>query len=725
MTDKATLFTREELLGGGSARRATALLGAIENRTAQLVAQSRLPNPYLPAASFTERNAAFLGAIAAGRDAASVTIQEIERHAPAWAALLPERRDPSLYAGLARLLGKKYRFAASDVPQLHAALGLAEPEVRAAFERQFRTALDSIFVVQEAPRERLRWRWSAVASWAERLPAFWLAFFVTLIIGAVNLALPIAVAGVGALPGVALIVALGLVNMITVAAMVEIVMRSGSLRYGTAFIGTIAADYLGQAGSAILSAVLTAFSFGLLLIFYIGISTTLADVLPVPAPAWMIVLFMVGLYFLSRGSLNATIASTIIITTINIGILLTLTLLAFTHLRPENLLYVNLPWSGDRPVAPGLLGALIGVILDIYSAHILVAIFGKKLLQRDPSGRSVVRGHMVGIAFAMLLNAMWVLAVCGAVAPEVLAAQSSTVLAPLAATVGPLARVLGAIFVILSMGLGSIQFSLALFNLARERVAQLMPNVSRGRFLLALTPVILVLLVAEWMVLTGTGSFAGILGFLGVMVHSLMSGIFPALLLVASRRKGELVPGVSYRFLGHPLLIGAIYLLFLGNLFLHGLVIWQHPLMRAGGVFMGLLIFGITVGMARRGAFARRAVVELRHDQRLGGRQTLNVVVGGEPLAAEARVEGRQASVALPATGARELKLWAHRITPVGDSEPLDGLVEIAEGNAVRRIDLGPSGMVILPFDGGPCEMRVQVQPWPTNEVAHYNDGQK
>lgn len=353
---------------------------------------------------------------------------------------------------------------------------------------------------------------------------------------------------------------------------------------------------------------------------------------------------------------------------------------------------------------------MIGVILDIYSAHILVAIFGKKLLQRDPSGRSVVRGHIVGIAFAMLLNAMRVLAVCGAVAPEVLAAQSSTVLAPLAATVGPLARVLGAIFVILSMGLGLIQFSLALFNLARERVAQLMPNVSRGRFLLALTPVILVWLVAEWMVLTGTGSFAGMLGFLGVMVHSLMSGIFPALLLVASRRKGELVPGVSYRFLGHPLLIGGIYLLFLGNLFLHGLVIWQHPLMRAGGVFMGLLIFGVTVGMARRGAFARRAVVELRHDQRPGGRQTLSVVVGGEPLAAEARVEGRQACVTLPATGARELKIWAHSVTRAGDSEPLDGLVEITEGSTVRRIDLRLSGMVTLPFDGEPCEMRVEVR---------------
>ena len=710
MTDKATLFTREELLGGGSARRATALLGAIENRTAQLVAQSRLPNPYLPAASFTERNAAFLGAIAAGRDAATVTIQEIERYAPEWAALLPERRDPSLYATLARLLGKKYRFAAGDVPQIQAALGLAQPEVRAAFERQFGAALDSIFVVQEAPRERLRWRWSAITSWAERLPAFWLAFVVTLIIGAVNLALPIAVAGVGALPGVALIVALGLVNIITVAAMVEIVMRSGSLRYGTAFIGTVVADYLGQAGSAILSVVLTAFSFGLLLIFYIGISTTLADVSPLPASAWMIVLFMVGLYFLSRGSLNATIASTVIITTINILILLTLTLLAFTHLRPENLLYANLPWSSGHPLAPGLLGALIGVILDIYSAHILVAIFGKKLLQRDPSGRSVARGHMLGIVFSMLLNSLWVLAVCGAVAPEVLAAQSSTALAPLAATVGPLVGVLGAIFVVLSMGLGSIQFSLALFNLARERVAQLLPRVSRGRFLLSLTPVILALLVAEWMVLTGTGSFAGILGFLGVMVHSLMSGIFPALLLIASRRKGDLVPGVSYRLLGHPLLIGAIYLLFLGNLFLHGLLIWQHPLMRAGGVLMGLLIFGVTVAMVRRGAFARRAVVELRDQEQPGGPPTLRVVAGGEPLAAEARVDGRQVCVALPTTGARELKVWAHNVTAAGDSDRREGLVEISQWGAVRRIELGSSGMIIQPYDGGPCEIRVEVQ---------------
>ncbi|HWQ13596.1 MAG TPA: hypothetical protein VNL77_12385 [Roseiflexaceae bacterium] len=711
MSRQATLFSREELLGGSGARRATALLGVIEHRTAQLAAQSQVSVPYLPPASSSARNAAFLAAIAAGRARAPVTIQEIERHAPAWAMLLPERRDPALYATLARLLGRKYRFAAADVPRLGAALELAAPDVSEMFVRQFGAPLGSIFAPRETADERLRWYLSSVTNWAERLPAFWLAFVVTLIIGAVNLALPIAVAGVGALPGIALIIALGLVNMVTVAAMVEVVMRSGSLRYGTAFIGTAAADYLGQATSVILSTVLTAFSAGLLLIFYLGISTTLADAVPLPAPAWMLVLFAIALVFLTRGSLGATIASTAIITIVNIVILLTLTLLALPHLRPANLLYANLPWGGERPFAPALLGALIGVILDIYSAHILVAIFGKMLLRRDPGGRAVVRGHVAGIGFAMLLNSVWVLAVCGAVAPEVLAAESSTALVPLADAVGPLAHGLGAVFVILSMGLGLIQFSLALLNLARERVVKLLPSGSRWLFPLSLTPVVLVLLVAEWMVLTGTGSFAGILGFLGVMVHSLMSGIFPALLLTASRRKGELVPRVSYRFLGHPLLIGGIYLLFLGNLFLHGLLIWEHPLLRFGGVLIGLLILGITARVVRRAAFAPRLVVELRHSEHLARPPALSVVCGGTPLVVEATVTGRQAVVALPATGVRELRVWLHRVGAAGDSEALGGVTTIGKGDAARRVEIGAGGVATLPSDGGACELRIEVRP--------------
>ena len=716
-SDESALFSREALLGGLSARRATTLLFAIENRTAHLVARSPRAIPIvLSEHAARQRERAFLEALAQGRDVPiQPTIQDLERYAPEWADLVPE--DPGMRAGVAHLLGSKHVFTSLAVPRLRSALGLDTEAVRQAYEGLYGTPLATIFARRVRLADRLRWAGSRLAGRLDALPAFWLAFVVTLIIGAVNLALPIAVAGVGAIPGIALIVLLGIINVVTITAMVEVVTRSGSIRYGNAFIGTVVADYLGGAGSAILSAVLTAFSFGLLLIFYVGISTTLADATALPAGVWMIVLFLIGLYFLTRGSLNATVASAIVITTINVGLLLVLSALALPHVRLENLTYVNLPWITGGSFSPILLGALIGIVLDIYAAHILVAIFGKMLLQRDPSGRSVVRGHAAGIGFAMLLNIVWVLAICGAVAPEVLADQSSTVLVPLAAEVGSQVRVLGAIFVILSMGLGLIQFSLALFSLARERIGQRFSwGGSRAQFLLSLVPVILVLLVAEWMVLTDTGSFAGILGFIGVMVHSLMSGIFPVLLLVASRRKGELVPGVSYRALGHPVVIGSVYLLFLSNLFLHGLLIWEHPLLRVGGVLMGLLMLAVTVAMIRSGAFAPRVVVELRDDRRPDGQSLFAITAGGRPAVSLVRLRSddgerqiesatgtlpmfgalRSVGIHLPAGPARELKVWGHTITADGISESLAARVTIQDGDEQQALDLGRTGEEIV-----------------------------
>ena len=733
--DEPGLFSRDAIMGGWSARHATTLLFAIESRTARFVASRQRAVPIvLSERASKEREQDFLEALAQGRDLPGrITIQDLERHAPDWADLVPE--DPSMRAGLAHLLGGKYAIPVAATPRLRAALGLDADAVREAYQRRYGSSLDTIFARRVRLGDRLRWATSGIAARLDGLPVFWLAFVLTLIIGAVNLALPIAVAGVGALPGIVMIVVLGIINLVTIVAMVEVVTRSGSIRFGNAFIGTVVTDYLGSTASALLSALLTAFSFGILLIFYVGISTTIADATGMPASLWMLVLFGIGLFFLTRGSLNATVASAIVITAVNVTLLIVLSAMAFSHFRIEHLTYVNLPWSEGNTFAPILLGALVGVILDIYAAHILVAVFGKMLLDRDRGGRSVVRGHAAGIGFAMLLNVVWVVAVSGAIAPEVLVEQTSTVVVPLAAVVGPQVQILGAIFVILSMGLGLIQFSLALFNLARERVGDRFPRAgSRGRFLIALTPVIGVLVVAEWMVLTGSGSFTGILGFLGVMVHSLMSGIFPMLLVVASRRKGELLPGISYRALGHPVIVGGVYLLSAANLFVHGLVIWDEPLLQAGGLLVGVVMLVVTALMIRRGAFATRVVVEVRRDLRAAGRSLVAVTSGGRPADAEiglvdvggGRSVQRSATelqdlatveaieVNLPGGRASEVKVWAHTITAEGASERLAARVTVGDGVAEREFDLGSvDGGVVLPLGPGGSHLRIVLPETP------------
>jgi hypothetical protein len=138
----------------------------------------------------------------------------------------------------------------------------------------------------------------------------------------------------------------------------------------------------------------------------------------------------------------------------------------------------------------------------------------------------------------------------------------------------------------------------------------------RSRFWLSASPVVFVFLLTEWLLLTSGASFTGFLSWQGVIAVSLFAGLLPILMLVSSRRKGEFAPGMVFRFLGHPLLVTTLYLLFLANIFLHGLIIWQGRAERASAVCMGLLLFGATVLMIGRGAFARRMVIALRKDRR-------------------------------------------------------------------------------------------------------------
>jgi hypothetical protein len=209
----------------------------------------------------------------------------------------------------------------------------------------------------------------------------------------------------------------------------------------------------------------------------------------------------------------------------------------------------------------------------------------------------------------MALYGLWMFAVNVAIDPDALTAISGTALAPLADEIGPIVHVLGSLFVILAMGIGSIHNSLGLFNLDRERlpICRRGPTTRIARrtcFLLSAAPVLIVFLLVQWMLLTDSGSFAEPLSFVGVIVMSLLGGIFPMLLLMASRHKGTFVPGVAFRALGRRAIATGIALLYLVGLFLHGLVIWQDPLQQAAALAVGVMTLGGTVRLAQQGKFA-------------------------------------------------------------------------------------------------------------------------
>jgi len=952
------LFSRDEVLGGLPAKRAATLLFLIESRTAHLVDQSRRAMEIFPTEEAAkERDLAFLEAFSLGREPPlRPTIQDFERFAPQWATLVPD--NPQIRAAVAYLLGQKYEFTYQAVPGTRAALDLDEAAVQQAYRRLYRQPLETLFATRATLGAQLRWAWARVAAWPETLPPFWTACIITvgLSLPTAILALPIAVARVGPMSGVLFLVLFGILNVLTMGCMAEACARSGAIRYGKAFVGRLVTDLLGDAGSVLLSLALAMRQFLALLASAFGLAITMLTFTRMPVEVSIALLFLIELYLLSRKTLKLSVTVMVLLGAINVGLLLPIAFLAFHHLRPDNLWAGSIPFFAGEPFDPLVLRLVFGVILSLYFGHVYVVHCARVVLPRDPSARSLIRGSMVGTAFLIVLLAIWVLAIGGAVAPQALVGQAGTALTPLANKIGPSVQVLGSILIIFFLGLSCIRTANVLFYLVHERLptrlrssvmlvrrrgrlvfqprrashsgprlgltylglaegqphfrldVQLEGNTyreeitvrehwdatmllerlpelhsrnigltletieanpegvrlwistpmsltyegdwetagldtaealalpdslrqlvtwmmrrgdvsladamrhtaqdegttrtmlntlvkqgfvhaveaddgssyrirlamkrgrkiseeiwqaldmivaapasraatssqtgarvqahralgvmlsERGRFVLSVTPIVIAFLMTWWLLLTGAGSFAWLLSFSGVITNTLGAGIFPVLLLISSRRKGDLVPGVAYRFLGRPLVLATIAGLFLVNLFLHGLVLWQNPLARASAILVAVLIVGATIVMVRRGAFAPRIVVELRQDQREGGRGMFGVTATGEPAAADVRLgypEGeerhqaasgtvptfsalRYATFHLPATLARELKVWMHRVTPEGNSEAMPGVVEVHCGSETRRLDLKLSGgEAVVPLGTDACWLRI------------------
>jgi amino acid permease len=952
------LLGPDEVLGGLPARRAATLLFLIESRTAHLVAQTRETlELFLTEEMAKERERVFLDAFKLGQEPSHrPTIQDIERHAGLWASLVPP--NPNLRAAVGHLLGQKYTLAVEAVPEIRAALGLDEDAVQQAYRRLYHMPLETLYTTRPTLIERLRWTWAALARWLESLPPFWTAFALTLTgtIGVSTLALPIAIAGVGLPVGLILLLGFGLISLSTLAALAEALARHGALRHQRIFLGRVVTDFLGRGGSLLLSVVVTFHTFMMLLVYYIGAPSILAEVTHVPAGLWAAGLFLCGLYFLARQSLNATVASALLVAAVNVGLILFLALLSLPHVRLEYLSYVNVPFLTTRPIDASGLRLLFGALLIIYYPHIAMANAAGVMLRRDPSARALIWGSSAALITATVIYGIWGLAVNGAVSPLSLVSRRDTALAPLAEQIGPIVQVCGVVLVVLLFGMSSIHASFGLFNLVHERLptrshavvvlfrrrdrlllrprgtsaeslyagltylglAEGMPQCrldiqcdgrshyievavaprwdatalygrrptlrqhgfdltlevlhsspermrlritsamtltyeggwdtvgfsltdiltfpdtqrqlvnwmmrrgevslaqvaaychetadgarrlmyrfmeqglvrerqmqgvphyrarlrpkrrsqlgqdiwqaleepdqgpastipathqpgnyaiirhiwhgllsERGRFVLSTAPMALAFLLTEYLLATGGASFPRILGFLGVVTVSLVAGIFPILLLAASRRKGEYVPDMIFRVLRYPAAAISIYLFFLANLFLHGLLIWDNPVERAAALAVGLLMLGLTLMMVWRGIFTPRLVVELRGDHRPPGRAVFALVAGGKPVQAKVRLgypDGEQclqaasgdvptfpalryATFHLPATAARELKVWVHTITPTGTSESLAARIEVCDGQETREFDLTLSdGQVIMPLSSAAPRVKI------------------
>lgn len=736
-------FSRDELLGGLPARRASTLLFAIESRTAQLALRNRQVGArYLTEHSAAEQERQFLNALAQARENNNlVKIQDIERYAPQWASLVPA--ESGVRAAIAQLLGSKYRFRKTDVPDLRLALGLDTNEVQQGFQKFYNKPLASIYQTTFTRRERLAWWRAKLAQRLEALPPFWTAFALTLTetVGAGILALPIGFAQLGAWGGILVLVLVGIINCLTIAAFAEAVVRNGNMRYGTHYFGSLIQDFLGTPGVVVMTVTLTLLDALCLLAYFLGVAKTLEGATTISPLLWAGLLFLVLVFFIKRGSIEATAASALVIGFINIVLILVLAGLALPHLNPQYLMQLNLSGGGEGLNLQAW-GIIVGIVLTAYYGHTSAGNAAKVVLRRDPSGRALIFGNVAALGTACVLYALWVLAVNGSVSPAALTANVGTALVPLASQVGISVYVFGTVFVVLAMGMGSIHVALALFFAARERLprrgesgkgargARAIWNSQTARFLIAAAPVIGIFLVAEWFLTGAQHAFTDVLGIIGLIADPILAGIIPMWLLVASRRKGDYLAGGAWAWLGNPILVGLLYLGFLAFFFIQGLYVFPDLPSRLFTLAIGMAMIATTFILWRRGAFNSREVLEFRLDTEQPEAASFNLVANGQPMVSQVELQyANQTKTLHAAQGAvpdyralktahfnlepapvQELKIWAHAITPEGDSEPLPLTVKIDGRGEPIQFRAGQESAIIS-IAAKPVQVHLEIHP--------------
>ena len=180
-----------------------------------------------------------------------------------------------------------------------------------------------------------------------------------------------------------------------------------------------------------------------------------------------------------------------------------------------------------------------------------------------------------------------------------------------------------------------------------------------------------------WLVATDRESFTATLGYAGALTVPLVGGVMPMVLVVASRRRGDQVPPLVLPLVGNPIVATLVTTLFLAAVLLHGLVIWDATLARVAALAVAVVMAGAIVGAWRLGAFRRRTVIELRREPErdLG---VVKVTAAGHSLEAPVVLDGRRGTtgpferfsrvrsveVELPAGAPREVRVWAHRVSP-------------------------------------------------------------
>jgi len=285
------------------------------------------------------------------------------------------------------------------------------------------------------------------------------------VVGGGILSLPVALAPLGPLLAVAVTVALGAVNIITIGLLALTVSRRADSLPSHARMATLAAQLLGRGTGRLTTAVVGLLMLGFVVVYMLGLSESLASSTGLTAAAWAVIALTVSALLVGFQRRRVLMTAGGTVTVVNLVLLLLLLILLGRQVRPE-LLFGGPP----APLEVGSFTLVFGALMGSFFGHTSVPTIAPAALRSDPSGRALITGSVAAMVAATVVNAGWVVVTLGSTPASAYESTGSTGIDLVRTVGGPLAGWLGLAFAILALGFAGMISSFVLGDLAVEQL---------------------------------------------------------------------------------------------------------------------------------------------------------------------------------------------------------------------------------------------------------------
>lgn len=423
---------------------------------------------------------------------------------------------------------------------------------------------------------------------------FWVAFlfmaFVSMPMSYVIL--PIGAANLGIFPSIAMVLFVTIMMMVCTAAIAEGIVNlpSGLSING---LGDLFSHYLGRRIGFVSVVAITAVFFLVVIAASLSVVVTLAAYTNTSEYLWLSILGAIVIYVVLFGSIAYSLS--LLIGLVSFVFVLAIIISLSPFLEIERFNFIQLPFTNNLGLAPGLWSSFLGVILYSFIGPLLLVPSSQFAVRKREDSSAYIKGSLTGILFQGLLMILYIIFVELSEIPSHLVGLHGAIFMQLGEDTSSFIELMGGVLVILLPGLAlvraAVQLKVQMNLIFNKFIVRESANVFLKR-IIQISPSVLAFFIVALMLEWHLADVSKFLSMAGVLGSSVAIGVIPLIMYRKLQTQVKL-PRLNYLLFFRSKIAILFFTFFYSlMLMLYGLFIWDYVVVQVVTFIIAVLNLG-------------------------------------------------------------------------------------------------------------------------------------